>query len=160
MVDGLDIFTLFCNCMESTLLSNIFPSGNGLYEAIRFRMHDSTEEKSKTRATLTQNLFSFLREGFKTVSYADKHVLIDNSQFLLLSAGNCLMTERIAPEAGAYRSTMLFFDNAMLSDFFLKYSHLLPPVNQQQLHEEAFIVFIALVRVLTKRAKTPPSSLL
>ncbi len=81
----------------------------------------SGKESLKTKLTLKCNLFTLLLEGEKSVYYADTSTKIDSSQFLLLSAGNCLMSEKTASENGNYRSILLFFDNKTLSEFFIKH---------------------------------------
>lgn len=75
----------------------------------------------KSQIQLHQNLFSFLLEGEKTVYYAGTQVSIKPGKFLLLSAGNCLMSEKIAANGGSYRSMLIFFDNTILTDFFTRH---------------------------------------
>lgn len=65
------------------------------------------------RVQLTQHVFSFLLEGTKELITADRAVLIDNRQFLLIRAGNCLMREQLAPSQ-AYRSLLFFFPDALV----------------------------------------------
>jgi AraC-like DNA-binding protein len=89
------------------------------------------------RIELRQNLFSFLLEGQKSVQYAGTQVKIDPNQFLLLSTGNCLMTEKIAAAGGRYRSILFFFDNKLLADFFTRH----PQGSVPQQKEEPFLVF-------------------
>ena len=79
----------------------------------------------KNRITLQQNLFSFLLEGEKTVYYAGTRVSIIFGQFLLLAAGNYLMSEKIAAPGGNYRSILISFDNRVLADFFIRQPDLL-----------------------------------
>ena len=74
-----------------------------------------------SRIQLRQNLFSFLLEGRKVVQYAGTQVGINSNQFLLLSSVNYLMSEKIAETGGCYRSILLFFDNNILSDFFVRH---------------------------------------
>lgn len=100
--------------------------------------YDSDVTRIKNRINLDQNLFSFLLEGEKSVHYAGKYVSIKPNQFLLLSAGNCLMSEKIASDAGRYRSILIFFDNAVLADFFIRHPYIIAsPVA----HEDAFLMF-------------------
>lgn len=93
-----------------------------------------------SRIKLRQNLFSFLLEGQKSVQYADAKAMINPSQFLLLSSGNCLMSEKIAAPNGRYKSILLFFDNKLLSDFFIRH----PQAHQAATlknKKEPFLVF-------------------
>ncbi|QKZ12496.1 helix-turn-helix domain-containing protein [Spirosoma sp. KUDC1026] len=91
-------------------------------ESISIIRYDSQVASVKNRISLQQNLFSFLLEGEKTVQYAGTTVRIRPDQFLLLSAGNCLMSEKIAAQSGNYRSILLFFDPNVLTDFFTRHS--------------------------------------
>jgi len=81
----------------------------------------SNATSSNNKITFRQNVFNFLLEGEKAVHYAGKQEKIKPDRFMLLSAGNCLMSERTAPEAGLYRSILFFFDNEVLADFFIRY---------------------------------------
>ena len=81
----------------------------------------SYSQSPRNKITLKQNLISFLDQGEKVVYYADTKTTITNNQFAILSSGNCLMTEKL-PLNDHYGSTMLFFDNTVLSTFFVKYA--------------------------------------
>ena len=109
-------------------------------EQISILYYNSGVPSIKNRIKLQQNLFSFLLEGEKTVHYAGTHVKITPAQFLLLSAGNCLMSEKIAAPGGCYRSILFFFDNKVLADFFTRH----PMVFQTKgprLREVPFLLF-------------------
>ena len=79
----------------------------------------SSQEASKQQITLNQNAFSFLTEGTKEVVFSSCSLLIDNSQFLIMKFGNCLMTERLSA-IGNYRSVLLFFNSDILLQFVRK----------------------------------------
>jgi AraC-like DNA-binding protein len=81
----------------------------------------SYSQSPRNKITLQQNLVSFLDQGEKVVYYADTKTTITNNQFAILSSGNCLMTEKL-PLNDHYGSTMLFFDDTVLSSFFVKYA--------------------------------------
>lgn len=93
-----------------------------------------------SRIKLEQNLFSFLLEGNKSVQYAGTKVTINPNQFFLLSAGNCLMSEKIATSGGQYRSILFFFDNELLTDFFMRHPRLTKALKSKH-KEEPFLVF-------------------
>ena len=95
-------------------------------ESINIFQYDSQTVSSKNQITLRQNLFSFLLEGEKRVYYAGSSVQIKPGQFLLLSAGNCLMSEKTAGKTGRYQSILIAFDNQLLADFFTQHSSSLP----------------------------------
>lgn len=75
----------------------------------------------RTRMTLRYHLFSFLQAGEKVVTYPTATTRITSAQFLLLPAGNCLMSEKLAGPDSAYRSLLLFFSDDALTTFFEKY---------------------------------------
>ncbi|OON71118.1 helix-turn-helix domain-containing protein [Hymenobacter sp. CRA2] len=89
--------------------------------------HTSPGPNHRTQITLHYNLFSFPLEGEKWVLHPVSALRVDAAQFLLLSTGNCLMSEKRAGPGGAFRSTMLFFTDAALAAFFHKYPELTPP---------------------------------
>lgn len=151
-----------CNCIGLERIKNIFvqsyfsiylkpyslpndlistTSDPALSEGIHIVNYQSFENSAKNKVTLYQNLFSFLSEGHKGVSYAQKHTQIDSTQFLLLSSGNCLMTEKLISDQGRYTSTLLFFDNKSLTDFFLKYPDLFTKNTEDTFSEVPFVVF-------------------
>ncbi|GAB4052229.1 helix-turn-helix domain-containing protein [Spirosoma litoris] len=109
-------------------------------EPITIVRYNSEIASVKNRITLQQNLFSFLLEGEKTVYYAGKTIKIKPDQFLLLSAGNCLMSEKIAAPAGSYRSILIFFDNKALADFFTRHPGL-HQTKANEFAEEPFLLF-------------------
>jgi AraC-like DNA-binding protein len=94
---------------------------DGMNDNIFILSYHTVKPSLKTKITLRYNLFIFLLEGEKSVYYADGKTEINPSKFLLLSAGNCLMSEKMASENGTYKSILLFFDNKILMDFFIKY---------------------------------------
>jgi AraC-like DNA-binding protein len=93
-----------------------------------------------SKIILEQNLFSFLIEGNKSVQYAGTKATINPNQFFLLSAGNCLMSEKISTPNGRYRSILFFFDSEILIDFFKRHPMLIEPLKSKQ-NEEPFLVF-------------------
>jgi AraC family transcriptional regulator, exoenzyme S synthesis regulatory protein ExsA len=102
--------------------------------------YDSDVASVNAKIELRQNLFSFLLEGQKSVQYAETQVKINPNEFLLLSAGNCLMSEKIAAPGGRYRSMLLFFDNNLLSDFFIRHPKVLQ-ASVSNSKEDPFLVF-------------------
>jgi AraC-like DNA-binding protein len=94
-------------------------------EPISIFSYKAEGNSTRNRITLQQNLFSFLLEGEKTVYYAGTKIGIIPGQFLLLAAGNCLMSEKTVTSGGHYRSILISFDNAVLADFFARHPNLL-----------------------------------
>ena len=83
-------------------------------------LYNSTQSCIKAQVMMKKNLFSFLLEGEKTVHRPGDPIRIGAGQFLLVAGGNCLMTEKLSAN-GRYRSLLFFFDDGLLTDFFLKY---------------------------------------
>jgi len=73
--------------------------------------YESSTEISKQQILLNKNTFSFLQEGTKEVFFDNSTYAIDNSQFLLMKSGHCLMTEKRSNESKYYRSILFFFSN-------------------------------------------------
>jgi len=111
-----------------------------LTEPISIFSYQAKGSSIKNRITLQQNLFSFLLEGAKTVYYADTRIDIIPGQFLLLAAGNCLMSEKMVTSDGHYRSILISFDNGVLADFFTRHTDLLR-VQAAKIAEEPILRF-------------------
>lgn len=77
---------------------------------------------ARARVQLPQHLFTFLLEGEKVVQFAGARVTVRPSHLVLLGAGNCLMSEKAATPGGSYHSLLLFFDPALLFDFFSRHA--------------------------------------
>ncbi|MFH7002048.1 helix-turn-helix domain-containing protein [Flavobacterium bizetiae] len=87
--------------------------------AVQVFDYSSSKGVSKQQIILNQNTFSFLIEGTKEVIFDNSTLSIDDSQFLVMKSGNCLMTEKLS-EVSNYRSVLLFFSNEMVSKFIRK----------------------------------------
>ncbi len=83
--------------------------------------YSSNKEISKQQIVLNKNTFSFLQEGTKEVFFDDSSCTINNSQFLLMKSGNCLMTEKLSNVSESYRSILLFFSNEDVLKFIRKF---------------------------------------
>jgi len=83
--------------------------------------YESTQEISKQEIILNKNTFSFLQEGTKEVFFDNSSYAIDNSQFLLMKSGHCLMTEKLSNVAENYRSILFFFSNEDVLKLIRKY---------------------------------------
>jgi AraC-like DNA-binding protein len=109
----------------------------GVPDPVSIIRYDSDIVSINARISLKQHLFSFLLEGQKSVQYAEEQVKITPDQFLLLSSGNCLMSEKMAAAGGRYRSILLFFDNKILSDFFIRH----PGASGKKIKSTPFLMF-------------------
>lgn len=83
--------------------------------------YESLNEISKQQILLNKNTFSFLQEGTKEVYFDNSSYAIDNSQFLLMKSGHCLMTEKLSNEPKYYRSLLFFFSNEEVLKFIRKF---------------------------------------
>ncbi|MDB4439044.1 AraC family transcriptional regulator, partial [bacterium] len=83
--------------------------------------YESSQEISKQQILLNKNTFSFLQEGTKEVFFDNSSYSIDNSQFLLMKSGHCLMTEKLSNVQEYYRSVLLFFSNEAVLQFIRKF---------------------------------------
>lgn len=104
---------------------------------IRYRTNTPT---LKTKITLQQNMITFLLEGEKTVHFAGTQVTIKPHQFVLLAAGNCLMSEKVATEHADYHSILILFDSKLLTDFFERHASL-PGIQEKTAAELPFLLF-------------------
>jgi AraC-like DNA-binding protein len=101
----------------------------------------SEKQVGRNKIFLQHNLITLLEQGEKVVHYANSATVIKDTQFALLSAGNCLMTEKL-PVDNHYRSTMLFFDNTELTRFFVKYAAVIDKLaSAPGKQEKPFLVF-------------------
>lgn len=87
--------------------------------AVQVFDYRSSQEISRQQIILNQNAFSFLLEGHKEVVFNNSILSIDNSRFLVMKSGHCLMTEKLS-EIKNYRSILLFFTNEILLKFIRK----------------------------------------
>ncbi|MFT5228293.1 MAG: AraC-like DNA-binding protein [Litorivivens sp.] len=83
--------------------------------------YQSSQEISKQHIVLNKNTFSFLQEGTKEVFFDNSSCSINNSQFLLMKSGNCLMTEKLSNVQEHYRSVLIFFSNEAVLKFINKF---------------------------------------
>lgn len=88
-------------------------------KSIQIFDYRSSQEIARQQIVLNQNTFSFLIEGTKEVVFDSSTLSIDNSSFLIMKSGHCLMTERLS-EIRNYRSVLLFFTNEMIQKFVHK----------------------------------------
>ncbi len=83
--------------------------------------YESTTSNFNNKINLTKNAFSFLQEGFKTISTSREPISIENDAFLIMKSGHCLMTENLSETRNFYRSVLLFFSDEVLFQFIEKH---------------------------------------
>lgn len=89
-------------------------------DRVTIRAYTSDQNTNKVRIILHQNMINMIISGTKTVVYAENTTTIQAGELLILSKGNCLTSE-VRPENTAFTSILLYFSNAVLSDFLVKY---------------------------------------
>ncbi len=83
--------------------------------------YKSVTEISKQQILLNRNTFSFLQKGAKEVFSENSTCAIDNSEFLLMKSGHCLMTEKVSKDSSQYRSILFFFSEEEILNFLQKF---------------------------------------
>jgi AraC-like DNA-binding protein len=99
--------------MSKSASSSDNPPAAAAISLLRYR---TQAPATRTRVLLPQHMFTFLLAGEKTVHFAGAQVTIQPQQFVLLAAGNCLMSEKVAAPATDYHS-LLLFEPHLLADF-------------------------------------------
>lgn len=89
------------------------------HQAVQVFDYKSLQPIVKQQIILNQNAFSFLMEGTKEVFFDTSAISIDNTRFLIMGSGHCLMTEKLS-DVNNYRSILLFFTNEALLKFMRK----------------------------------------
>ena len=105
--------------MKSTSIPEDLALEKSEIEVFEYIVSDACE---KNKIILTQNTFSFLQEGRKEVNTNSSPISVDNSSFLLMKSGHCLMTEKLSAPNRTFRSILLFFSDASLLAFGNKYN--------------------------------------
>jgi AraC-like DNA-binding protein len=100
--------------MRKSAPSSNNPPPTPAISLLRYRTQTPT---SRARVLLPQHMFTFLLAGEKTVHFAGAQVTIQPQQFVLLAAGNCLMSEKVATPHADYHSLLLLFNPQLLADF-------------------------------------------
>lgn len=83
--------------------------------------YESRKEISKQQILLKKHTFSFLQEGTKEVFFDNSTYEIDNTQFLLMKSGHCLMTEKLSNDVKYYKSILFFFSTEDVFNFLRKF---------------------------------------
>lgn len=100
------------------------PKALNLKDSLDIQVYDynTAKEATKQKVNLTQNVISFLIEGRKEVFSDSRSINIQNSSFLIIRKGHCLMTERLSAPHNNYRSILLFFSDDAIINFMRKYN--------------------------------------
>jgi len=93
--------------------------------------YDFDKLMNRSKVVLEQYVISFLLEGHKELNFAGSTIQIDNSKALIVTMGNCLVTEK---DHGShnYKSILLFFSREKLTALLLKKGLLLDHPRKRQ----------------------------
>ncbi len=93
-------------------------------EKVNFILYENYQSSEKNRVLFTQNVISFVMDGEKEIFLPEAGVKIRNG-LALIGLANCLMSERKPSDQSPYKALLVFFDNAFLSGFMVKYRHMI-----------------------------------
>jgi AraC-like DNA-binding protein len=124
---------------EHALPFNVVPGKQDDGE-ISIHRYRTSKPAARAKIMLQQHLITFLLDGEKTVHFAGAQVTVKPHQFVMLAAGNCLMSEKVAAENADYHSIILFFDSKLLSDFFSRHAILIGKRTKQS-DNHPFLLF-------------------
>jgi len=92
--------------------------------SIQLYAYQNPKDSDKLQINLSKNTISFLQQGSKEVIHNNKTIAIQNSEFLIMKSGHCLMTEKLPSSKNNYSSILLFFSDDDLNDFKNKFNDL------------------------------------
>lgn len=99
---------------------DLFPDGGGSSEKVIFHYYSARATAARMKSILHKNAISLVIQGEKKIHFAEKTMNINEHEFHLLSAGNCLVPmEFIKHEV--FSSILIFFDDSTLSEIVTKH---------------------------------------
>lgn len=106
--------------MESFTLPDYLLPHDQANEILIYDYH-AERESSRQQVVLSRHTISFLQEGEKEIITDNNHVAINHSNFLIMRAGHCLMTEKFSSNQERYSSLLLFFSHQSVLEFVKKH---------------------------------------
>jgi AraC-like DNA-binding protein len=109
--------------------------------------YEVKKNATKNKINLNKNVISFLLDGQKDIHFSNDIVSINDTQSLLITSGNFLMTELVG--ANSYCCLLFFFSTKNINDFLLKHSHLFNQIDLNKntksapyflIHKDNFII--------------------
>jgi AraC-like DNA-binding protein len=122
----------------TNLPQDIFPS-SGKLDSLIFHNYKAEVGAFKGKSIIHMNAISLVLSGEKTILYADKSIHIKNEEFHFLSSGHCLASMQLS-EKKIFSSILIFFDNRILTDFYLKYNSLIEKFRGNQKITPAYYI--------------------
>ncbi len=102
-----------------TLPNHLLP--NELSEEILLYDYHANRESSRQEVILSRHTISFLQEGEKEIITDNHRIAINDTNFLMMRAGHCLMTEKFSSTQQKYSSLLLFFSHQSVLEFLKKH---------------------------------------
>jgi AraC-like DNA-binding protein len=115
------------------LPQDIFPEQTGKAKRIIFHHYLARMGSFKGKSIMHTNAISMVISGEKIMHFADKSVHIKDDEFHFLSAGNCLASMELSKQK-YFQSILIFFDNSVLQDFYIKYAAIVNKVTHDGVH--------------------------
>jgi AraC family transcriptional regulator, exoenzyme S synthesis regulatory protein ExsA len=122
------------------LPQDIFPGRKKLEDLI-FHNYSAEAGSYKGKSILHKNAISLVLSGEKTMHFAEKTVNIKEDEFHFLSSGNCVVSMNLQGKK-PFKSILIFFDNRILEDFWLKYDSQITKIKSKlKTNKELYIAF-------------------
>lgn len=120
--------------------------------------YSSDYQSINNKNRFTKNVFSFVLEGQKKVSFREIDVLLQPDEFICIASGNCLMSENLSGNQ-RYEALLLFFSNDKITDFLAKYKPVFSPCDAPitchfRFQKDAYLTQIVASLVLLLKAKS------
>ncbi|GHN01624.1 AraC family transcriptional regulator [Cytophagales bacterium WSM2-2] len=123
------------------LPQDIFQNKKDSNEKLIFHHYSATVGSFKGKSILHKNAISLVISGEKTMHFANTVVNIKDNEFHFLSAGNCLASVSLAKK-DIFRSILIFFDNSVLTAFYLKHSETINKIKRgKKVPSEGYVSF-------------------
>ena len=124
------------------LPQDIFPHSthDNAAEKIIFHDYKALTGSFKGKSILHKNAISMVITGEKTMHFAEKTVVVKDDEFHFLSSGNCLASMDLS-DRFEFHSILIFFDNSVLTDFYIKYHNKIEQHKHIKQGSEPYISF-------------------
>lgn len=108
------------NMPITQLPEDIFPAHSAASCPLIIHPYTAPVGAFRGRSMLNWNAISLVISGEKILHFAEKSVRVNENEFHILSAGNCIVTMNMS-EKKPFSSILIFFSTLALEDFCLKY---------------------------------------
>ncbi len=114
---------------------------NDLHDGIIIHPYSAKIGSFRGKSILHTNAISLVISGEKTMHFASKTLNIKNDEIHFLSAGNCMASVNLSGHQ-IFKSILIFFNDKVLSDFYVKYASLTSKIKRfNTKSREPFISF-------------------